>query len=313
MNDRQFDEFVAAVAMTSSRRQLLRSCAAAMLASMIGGMRRAIGAADILPAAQSADEPLPNFPFLAALPTDAGFEDYGLDVDLTGPPTRYRATDVLPSIPVDWLPIISQCRGAYAATIAKPKANAPHEPQRSVTTILFDLGTTAAATSTHANYVATVLANPLGQRLESTLSKTNRIVFVGCRGGCAGFRSPVASSETPSQEVAVVGHRDRFLFDTRIRDYGTQTITVAQSESVARRVDRNVRTATSTARTRSPLRAFTGGLKVALGGGAARVRSGARARAQQSTDDLRQRWRRRIPCRCSAWVPTIRRRLLLSG
>jgi len=257
MNDRRFDEFVAAFATTTSRRQLFRACAAAMLASVFGGGRRVVGAPSALPVAQSSSEPLPNFPFMVVLPTNSGFEDYGLDVDLTGPPTRFRATDVLPSIPVDWLPIISQCRGAYAATIAKPSEDAPHKPQRSVTTILFDLGTAAAAKSTHANYVATILANPLGKPLDSSLSNSNRIIFVGCRGGCDNFRSPVASSETPSQEVAVVGHRDRFLFDTRIRDYGTQTITVAQSETVARRVDRNVRTAASTDRARGPLRAFT--------------------------------------------------------
>src|SRR5215218_10507384 len=95
LHDRWFDEFATAVSSTASRRQLLRTFAAGALASLFG-RSPAFGAAAVPVLAQPTDEPLPNFPFLIALPTDPGLEQYKLDVDLTGPPTRIQSLSAFP-------------------------------------------------------------------------------------------------------------------------------------------------------------------------------------------------------------------------
>src|SRR5262245_61281951 len=113
--------------------------AAGTLVSIFGG-KRALEEVDALPFAQTSDEPLPNFPFLIALPTDPGLEDYELDFTLTGPPTRIQSLTAFPSLPQDWMQLVSKCRGGYFATIARSKKDST-EVQRSITTILFDVGT----------------------------------------------------------------------------------------------------------------------------------------------------------------------------
>ncbi|MFL5761873.1 MAG: hypothetical protein ACJ789_19410 [Thermomicrobiales bacterium] len=240
MEDRWFDEFATAVSKTTSRRQLLRMVAAGTLVSLFG-RNRALRAIDDLASAQSSDVPLPNFPFLVALPTDPGLEEYELDFELTGPPTRIADVAALPSMPQDWLDTVSQCRGAYYATITRGKKDGQNEPQRSITTILFDLGTTDNAVATHSAYVAKLLSEGTRQQLTGgTKPAGSNVVLVGCQGGCVNFSSPANSGTTPSDEAAAVGQRDRFIFDTRVREFSTQSITGKQLAGVGLRVDRKL-------------------------------------------------------------------------
>jgi hypothetical protein len=238
--------------------------AAGTLVSLFG-RERALGAVDVLPSAQSSDVPLPNFPFLVALPTDPGLEEYELDVDLTGPPSRITDITVLPSLPQDWLEMVSQCRGAYVATIARPKKDAPNEPQRSITTILFDLGTPDAAVATHTAYVAKILSNPSRQQLPGgNMPAGSDVVLIGCEGGCVDFRSPADSGITPSNEAAAVGQRDRFIFDTRVREFATQSITAKQMAGVGLRVDRKLSAVGTVGSAGATVQASIGPLKQAM-------------------------------------------------
>ncbi len=218
--------------------------AAGTLVSIFGG-KRALDTVEALPLTQSDDVPLPNFPFLIALPTDPGLEDYELDFSLTGPPTRIQALTAFPSMPQDWMQLVSQCRGGYFATIARSKKDS-NEVQRSITTILFDVGTADAAISTHTAYVNQLLSE--GSRLQlpgGNIPAGKNVVLIGCQGGCENFSSPADSNESPTNEAAAVGQSDRFIFDTRVREFATQSITANQMAGIGLRVDRKLTAASS--------------------------------------------------------------------
>ena len=290
MNGRRFDELVTAFSRTASRRQLLRGLAAGTLVSLFG-RRRDAGASHIPQLAQSSDPPLPNFPFMVALPTDPGLEDYQLDVDLTGAPTRFTDIAALPSLPEDWRQMVSKCRGAYVATIALPDEDRPSEPQRSITTILFDLGTPADAEATHADYVDRLLERPTRQRLATRdlpARSRDRITLIGCEGGCVDLSSPADSDFTPSDEVAAVGVTDRFIFDARIREFGSESITSSEAATLGIGIDQRLGAVGTIGSSGTTALASSSGLKQAKRAATLPGSSVSRLRMKQASDDIRQ-------------------------
>ena len=290
MDGRRFDELVTSFSRTTSRRQLLRTFTVGVVAALCG-RGRAIGAANIPSPAQPTEVPIPNFPLLVALPTDPGLEQYELDVNLTGPPTRFVDTNALPSLPDDWREMVSECRAAYVATIAQPKNDAPRQPQRSITTILFDLGTPANAEATHADYVDRLLETATRQRLAPTdlpAGSRDRITLIGCEGGCVDLSSPADSDVTPSDEVAAVGVTDRFIFDARIREFGSASITSAQAATLSIGIDQRLGAVGTPSSSATSAKASSGGLKQATPAIAGSASFGRRLLMQLSSDDVRQ-------------------------
>jgi hypothetical protein len=288
LHDRWFDEFATAVSSKASRRQLLKVFAAGSVASLFG-RTPALGEANAPLTVQPTDEPLPNFPFLIALPTDPGLEQYKLDVGLTGPPTRIQSLSAFPSLPQDWLDAVSKCRGGYFATISQPKKDAPSEPERSITTILFDVGTAEAATSTFDAYVAKILSNSSRQVLGGGTQPAGGgdVVLIGCEGGCVDFRSPADGGTAPTDEVATVGHQDRFVFDARIREFSSQSITAQQAATVGLGLNVKLGAVGAIGGTGTTYQRSAGLLKRVLSTLAGSTAFTRRSLLQSSSDDIR--------------------------
>jgi hypothetical protein len=252
MNGPQFDRFVAAIGRTASRRQWLRHCLAGVAAGLLSSHRDALAAQEnTSPPIRQADSdeqaaPLPNFPFLVVMPTDSRYSSYAIDEALTGPPTRFRSLDAMPAIDRAVRAVLeADFQSAYAATIASaPDAN-PDEPDRGVTTVVFDFGSRSAAEAARDAYLDWLVNGPAVASVETGDGEGGEIALLGCEGGCADFRRPVPALDGAVNELAVIGVLGQFLFDARTLRFsagsgagitGAPSISTSEGNAVARLV-----------------------------------------------------------------------------
>lgn len=248
MDGWQFDALVASLGRTTTRRQWLKAALAGVASVAFGGRRAAANPQRVLEASalQGATSPLPNFPFLAVMPTDSGFSSYAVDRNLTGPPTRYRSIDALSSLNADARNALTAgFQSAYSATVATPRTDAPKEADRAITTVFFDMGSEQAAARAKADYASALFADPLLKPLAGNVPGGKQVIFGGCEGGCENLSRPTLSREAATNEVVAVGQQGQFVFDARLTRYGNEPIDVGDAEAVARLVDARLTDVTS--------------------------------------------------------------------
>jgi hypothetical protein len=234
MDGRRFDRFVASLGQTTTRRQWLKTCASGLIATALGLDADRARAFQIQPATT----PLPNFPFLAVVPTDTHFTGYAIDKQLNGPPTRFRSLAAMKALSDAGRTAIGDgFQSAYTATVSLPKSTDPKAAQRSITTAIFDLGSEQAATDAHKNYTAMLFSDPSISPLSGGTSPNKQIVLGGCLGGCRSLSSPTLNSQGSTNEVAIVGQRGQFLFDARLRSFDNSAIDVSDANAVAGLID----------------------------------------------------------------------------
>jgi hypothetical protein len=174
----RFDRLVRSFA-TLSRRRLLATIGGGLLA-LAKRDRQVLALQDAGPLTP----PLPNFPYLAALPTDRGLPGYGVELR-NGGPVRYATADSITYLTPALSSLLAPAfRGSYEASISLPSSADPTRSDRVISTFLVDAGSEDAARQLHADYSAVILsaagAVSLGERPHVGMETT----YIGCDGGC---------------------------------------------------------------------------------------------------------------------------------
>jgi hypothetical protein len=251
MDEQRVDRFARWLSAQTSRRNLFRIAAGAAAAWLSGTGRPRVARAQVL------KPPLPNFPFLPVLPTDAGFTSYQLDRLTGGGPRLFTALTapgfVAPSLQKAFS---TDVRGGYASTIVLPSKTDPKTADEAVTTTVFDCGNTSKAKRVFTDFSAAMATLAGVSELPGIKPIGKDSVILGCDGLCESAIGDPYSGEPNVTGVISLSYRGRLVTEVHLRNFTGKAVTGAEARAAGKLVDLRVKDVESVALATGPLRAL---------------------------------------------------------